>query len=275
MKKTKLTINTKVKYIDSPNYQKHFTLDDRIKIQKIISEHRDDSGKLTIMLKDIGNMLSNDPSTISKEVKLHRIFKNHSDDKRLGAYNAICSKFKECKKNACIEYYPHMLLKNYCKCIDRCKDYEEYVCPHLKKFPWVCNGCPKATGCHLNKYYYYADCADKDYKLTLKETNRSLYQMLETAKKQNKHIVDMIPMIEDEAIQKELNEINDSVTKIIETISKNPKKVEQTDNFFDYYLPITVNILKKYDESSSSTSKTSKGMYIILSYIDTKYSFIF
>ena len=34
-----------------------------------------------------------------------------------------------------------------------------------------------------------------DYKLTLKETNRSLYQMLETAKKQNKHIVDMIPMI--------------------------------------------------------------------------------
>ena len=174
MKKTKLTINTKVKYIDSPNYQKHFTLDDRIKIQKIISEHRDDSGKLTIMLKDIGNMLSNDPSTISKEVKLHRIFKNHSDDKRLGAYNAICSKFKECKKNACIEYYPHMLLKNYCKCIDRCKDYEEYVCPHLKKFPWVCNGCPKATGCHLNKYYYYADCADKDYKLTLKESREGI-----------------------------------------------------------------------------------------------------
>ncbi len=87
-----------------------------------------------------------------------------------------------------------------------------------------------------------------DYKLTLKETNRSLYQMLETAKKQNKHIVDMIPMIEDEAIQKELNEINDSVTKIIETISKNPKKVEQTDNFFDYYLPITVKIVDRYDE---------------------------
>ena len=174
MKKTKLTINTKLKYIDSPNYQKHFTLDDRIKIQKIIFEHRDDNGKLTIMLKDIGNMLSNDPSTISKEVKLHRVFKNHSDDKRLGAYNAICSKFKECKKNACIECYPHMLLKNYCKCIDRCKDYEEYVCPHLKKFPWVCNGCPKATGCHLNKYYYYADCADKDYKLTLKESREGI-----------------------------------------------------------------------------------------------------
>ena len=73
-----------------------------------------------------------------------------------------------------------------------------------------------------------------DYKLTLKETNRSLYQMLEDAKKKNKHIVDMIPMIENADIQKELNEINDSVSKIIDTISKDPKKVDQTDNFFDY-----------------------------------------
>ena len=87
-----------------------------------------------------------------------------------------------------------------------------------------------------------------DYKLTLKETNRSLYDMLEDAKKQNKHIVDMIPMIEDEEIQKELNEINDSVTKIIDTISKNPKKIDQTDNFFDYYLPITVKLVDRYDE---------------------------
>ena len=87
-----------------------------------------------------------------------------------------------------------------------------------------------------------------DYKLTLKETNRSLYQVLEDAKKKNKHIVDMIPMIEDQEIQKELNEINDSVTKIIDTVAKNPKKVDQTDNFFDYYLPITVKIVDRYDE---------------------------
>lgn len=87
-----------------------------------------------------------------------------------------------------------------------------------------------------------------DYKLTLKETNRSLYQILEDAKKKNKHILDMIPLIEDEEIQKELNEIHDSITRIIETISKNPKKVDQTDNFFDYYLPITVKIVDRYDE---------------------------
>ncbi len=116
-----------------------------------------------------------------------------------------------------------------------------------------------------------------DYKLTLKETNRSLYQMLETAKKQNKHIVDMIPMIEDEAIQKELNEINDSVTKIIETISKNPKKVEQTDNFFDYYLPITVKLVERYDEienqklSSSESKKFLQSTNKMVGEIDRAY----
>ena len=39
---------------------------------------------------------------------------------------------------------------------------------HLKKFPWVCNGCPKHSKCRLNKYYYYSDTAQKDYLLTLK-----------------------------------------------------------------------------------------------------------
>ena len=43
-------------------------------------------------------------------------------------------------------------------------------------------------------------------KLTLKDTNRSLYDTLEIAKKQNKHILDMIPRIEDETLKKQLNE---------------------------------------------------------------------
>ena len=174
MRKTKISINTKIKYVDSTNYQKHFTLDDRIKIQKIISDNRDENGKLTIMLKDIGNMMQNDPSTISKEVKLHRIFKNHSDDKRLGAYNAICSKYKDCHIKMNDLYHIRTFKKNCIKCVISCDEYEEYICPNLKKFPWVCNGCPKATGCHLNKYYYYSDIANKDYKLKLSESREGI-----------------------------------------------------------------------------------------------------
>lgn len=88
----------------------------------------------------------------------------------------------------------------------------------------------------------------KDTKLSLKESNFSLYQTLEEAKKQNKHIFDMILMIENASVKKDLNEINDSVTKIIKTIEKAPTKEKQLKNFFDYYLPVTVKLVDRYDE---------------------------
>ena len=117
MKKTKITINTKIKYTDSKRYQKHFTLDDRIMIQKIITEHRDKNGKLNILLKDIGNMMENDPSTISKEVNLHRIFKGRSKDSRLGAYNSICSNFSTCNKKMTSIHNSRSCQKNVFKCM--------------------------------------------------------------------------------------------------------------------------------------------------------------
>ncbi len=98
-----------------------------------------------------------------------------------------------------------------------------------------------------------------DNKLTLKETDPSLYFMHEKAKKQNKHILEMIPVIEDQVIQKELNQINDSVNKIIETISKNPKKLKKANNFFDYYLPITVKIVERYDEIENKKLSSSES----------------
>lgn len=101
--------------------------------------------------------------------------------------------------------------------------------------------------------------------LSLKETNFDLYQVLETAKKQNKHILDMIPMLEDEDIRKNLKEISDSVNKIIKTIEKNPEKVKKLKNFFDYYLPVTVKLVDRYDEienqkiSSKETKKFNEN----------------
>ena len=96
-------------------------------------------------------------------------------------------------------------------------------------------------------------------KLTLKDTNRKLYDILETAKRQNKRIVTMIPMIEEDEIRKQLNEIHDSVSKIISTVEKEPKKVKQTNNFFDYYLPITVKIVERYDEIENQKLSSSES----------------
>ena len=100
-------------------------------------------------------------------------------------------------------------------------------------------------------------------KLTLKDTNRNLYNTLETAKKQNKHILDMIPRLEDENLRKQLDEIHESVSKIITTISKNPDKIKQTNNFFDYYLPITIKLIDRYDEIEDQklSSEESKDFF--------------
>lgn len=172
--KTKITINTKIKYTDSPNYQKHFSLDDRIKIQKIISDNRDSDGKITIMLKDIGNMLTKDPSTISKEVKLHRIYKGRNSSDKFAIYNSLCVNYKNCSIKMNDFYHPKTCKKNCIKCIDSCDEFKEIICPNLKKFPWVCNGCPKAVGCYLNKFYYYSDIAQQDYKLNLTEPREGI-----------------------------------------------------------------------------------------------------
>lgn len=173
------SINIKTKYTDSNNYQKHFTLDDRIMIQKIITEHRDDNGFMSIKLKDIGNILQKDPSSISKEVKLHRIKKERKDYFAYKFLNSICENYSKC--NTCAPN-SNKFLKSYSKCIMSCNEFKELVCPHLKKFPWVCNGCKKSQKCHLNKYYYYSDIANKEYKLVLSESREGINLTLDEFK---------------------------------------------------------------------------------------------
>ena len=97
-------------------------------------------------------------------------------------------------------------------------------------------------------------------KNTLKEENFNLYKVLENAKKQNKRIIEAKSYIDNDEIKAYLTSINDSTSKIIKTIEKKPKKIKNIDNFFDYYLPITVKIINRYDEieNNNLSSKDSK-----------------
>lgn len=96
-------------------------------------------------------------------------------------------------------------------------------------------------------------------KETLKNTNRDLYTKLNVAKKQNKEIVNLIPKVESEATKKNLNEIHDTVNKIISTIEANPKKAKRIDNFFDYYLPVLIKIVNRYDEVENQRLISKEG----------------
>lgn len=85
-------------------------------------------------------------------------------------------------------------------------------------------------------------------KKDLQETNKSLYDVLQEAKEKNKEIANMISKIEDTNMKDNIKGINDTVTKIINTIEKKPNKYNKMTTFFDYYLPKTISILKQYDE---------------------------
>jgi len=75
-----------------------------------------------------------------------------------------------------------------------------------------------------------------------------LEDTLKDAKNKNKQIIAMVNKIEDASLRKSIREVSETITKIVETIEKNPKKARKMNNFFEYYLPITLNILTKYDE---------------------------
>ena len=93
----------------------------------------------------------------------------------------------------------------------------------------------------------------------LKETNLPLYRKLMNAAKQNKEILEMIPKVESNYTRTNLNEINETVTKILETVEKNPKKEDKLNNFFEYYLPVLLKIVKRYDEVENQKLVSKEG----------------
>jgi len=94
----------------------------------------------------------------------------------------------------------------------------------------------------------------------LKDTNRPLYLKISTAKKQSKEILNLIPKVENTDTRKNLNEIHDTVNEILDVVENNPKKAGKIDNFFDYYLPVLIKIVNRYDEIENKklSSKESK-----------------
>lgn len=73
-------------------------------------------------------------------------------------------------------------------------------------------------------------------------------KILDSAKDESKDIYNMRNKIEDEDLKKYIINISTSANKIISAIEKEPKKIRKIANFFDYYLPVTLSIIKRYDE---------------------------
>ena len=96
-------------------------------------------------------------------------------------------------------------------------------------------------------------------KETLKDTDHSLYVKLNKAKKQNKEILSLIPKVESVETRKNLSEIHEVVDKIISTVENKPKKAKKINNFFEYYLPVLIKIVNRYDEVENQRLKSKEG----------------
>ena len=143
----------------------HLVLDERATIEVRLRERASFS--------EIGRELGKDPSTISKEVRLHSqtvrkaSFNPCSNRSVCNEYGTACSKCKIQYSNSC----------KRCarvKCFEHCKQFEELICNKLTKPPYVCNGCLQRQSCKLEKHIYSAKTAQKTYETTRSESRQGI-----------------------------------------------------------------------------------------------------
>ena len=164
------------------NKHKHLNLEARILIQTLLNEHHS--------FKEIARQLGKDCTTISKEVKNHVCFEKagawgRSFNDCRHAFLHQCSVQKSC--HPCP--LPARRLCWTCgKCTSSCPSYEQYVCPKLSKPPYVCNGCQQRSRCSLEKHFYKASYAQKEYEQVRSES-RSGFALSEAELKQMDDVV--------------------------------------------------------------------------------------
>ncbi len=143
--------------------QKHLTLDERTTIELEL-------GKANTF-KGMGRLLGKDCTTISKEVRLHRIFNKTGAFGKpfndcINSFSHSCNLRSVCQRCTCNK----RLCWTCGKCIEFCISYIKYPCPLLSKPPYVCNACHNRTRCILEKAFYKATSAQRKYEFVRSES---------------------------------------------------------------------------------------------------------
>ena len=152
-----------------PGNQKHLTLKDREYIAEALNDGRS--------FRDIAKFLCKDPTTISKEVKLHRSMNTWNKGSFNNPQNFCVHRFHCRKTNVCEKLF---LCNQKCrschKCNQVCKDFVRESCKRLDKAPFVCNGCEKSkNNCTIAvKYDYDPLFAHRKYEQKLSSSRQGI-----------------------------------------------------------------------------------------------------
>ena len=130
------------------NDGRHLTLEDRLIIQNGI-EHE-------LTKAEIARSIKADPTTIAKEIKLHRSLVPGTI--KLPVKN--CAKYAKCSHRT--------------NCSQNCKDFILFSCKRRDRSPGACNGCEKYKTCHFDKYRYNAYTSQHEYEKNLRESRQGV-----------------------------------------------------------------------------------------------------
>lgn len=138
--------------------QKHMT------IEQSLADHSS--------FKDIASVLKKNPSIISREIKKHRTLKkvSHYGMKNNCSLLSSCQSERICDGKTCIALCKR---SRVCDCTKHYAAFSPFVCPTLKKPPYVCNGCSNHA-CRHDKYYYRAKDAHSSYEHTKHECRQGI-----------------------------------------------------------------------------------------------------
>jgi len=145
--------------------QKHLTYEDRAYIEQAL--------EVNLSFRQIADELEKDPSTLSKEIRKHRIVSAHKGGRGFTdcLLASTCQKQHMCARADC-NIFCTTCTRN--RCDKRCTDYVPTACGRLDKPPYVCNGCERKQYCRLGKFYYRAKFADDSYVAFLWESRKGI-----------------------------------------------------------------------------------------------------
>ena len=124
------------KYI--PGNPKHLTLENRIYIENELNKGTS--------FKNIARFLCKVPTTISKEVRAHRLSDWYHKGPFYNARNFYIQRYHCKKTNTCGKIVLcGIKCASYPTCNQTCRDFEKECCVRLDMASYICNGCTKKS----------------------------------------------------------------------------------------------------------------------------------
>ena len=154
------------------NKNKHMTPDNRMSIQQGLKEGKS--------FREIARTIGKDCTTVSKEIRGHLVYEKTGAPYR--PFNDCARRFGCPHEGSGCSVCTRKQRRKCCfcgLCTSQCPDYEKEICTKLPKPPYVCNGCPKRNECTLEKRFYDARQAQKEYE-DVRSESRSGFNLTET-----------------------------------------------------------------------------------------------